>query len=67
MKGMEILGNIDLDRILAELKNRDKKINDLGTENKAQKDELDFVVNQQNYKVVQGMKKRLCVEREMKL
>jgi hypothetical protein len=35
MKGMEILGNIDLDKILAELKQRDKKINDLGLENKA--------------------------------
>ena len=35
MKGMEILGNIDLDKILAELKHRDKKINDLGLENKA--------------------------------
>lgn len=67
MKGMEILGNIDLDRILAELKHRDKRIHDLDTENKAQKDELDYVVNQQNYKVVQEMKKRLSVEREMKL
>lgn len=64
---MEILGNIDLDRILAELKHRDKKINEMTTENKAQQDNLDFVVNQQNYKVVQGMKKRLSVEREMKL
>ena len=67
MKGMEILGNIDLDRILAELKQRDKKIHELDIENKAQRDELDYVVNQQNYKVVQEMKKKLSIEREMKL
>lgn len=46
MKGLEILGNIDLDRILAELKTRDRKIGALDAENKAQKGELDYVVHQ---------------------
>lgn len=46
MKGLEILGNIDLDRILAELKSRDRKIGELDIENKAQKDELTYVVHQ---------------------
>ena len=45
MKGLEILGNIDLDRILAELKSRDRKIGELDIENKAQKDELAYVVH----------------------
>lgn len=67
MKGLEILGNIDLDRILAELKSRDRKIGELDIENKAQKDELTYVVHQQNFKAMQGMKKRLSHEREMKL
>jgi hypothetical protein len=67
MKGLEILGNIDLDRILAELKSRDRKIGELDIENKAQKDELTYVVHQQNFKAMQEMKKRLSHEREMKL
>jgi len=67
MKGLEILGNIDLDRILAELKSRDRKIGALDIENKAQKDELTYVVHQQNFKAMQDMKKRLSHEREMKL
>ena len=45
MKDLEILENIDLNRILTELKSRDRKIVQLGAENQAQKDELTHVVH----------------------
>jgi len=35
MKDLEILENIDLNRILSELKSRDRKITSLGAENQA--------------------------------
>lgn len=35
MKDLEILENIDLNRILSQLKSRDKKIEELATENEA--------------------------------
>ena len=50
MKDLEILENIDLNRILSELKSRDRKIVQLGAENQAQKDELTYVVHQQHAK-----------------
>ena len=50
MKDLEILENIDLNRILSELKSRDRKILQLGAENQAQKDELTYVVHQQHAK-----------------
>ena len=67
MKDLEILENIDLNRILSELKSRDRKIAQLGAENQAQKDELTYVVHQQHAKTTQGLKKKLGHERELKL
>jgi cell shape-determining protein MreC len=45
MKDLEILENIDLNKILTELKSRDKKIASLSQETHAQKDELKYVVH----------------------
>ena len=44
MRGLEILENIDLDKILQELKARDKKIDTLSRETKAQKQEMTHVI-----------------------
>ena len=46
MKDLEILENIDLNRIIMELKNRDKKIENLEQENDATKGHLDYVVQE---------------------
>jgi len=67
MKDLEILENIDLNRILNELKSRDKKIGSLETENYAQKNELNYIVQHKTYKTVNEMKKRISHERELKL
>jgi cell shape-determining protein MreC len=48
MKDLEILENIDLDRILSEFKSRDRKIESLAAENKTQKDELTYTVHAKN-------------------
>lgn len=48
MKDLEILENIDLDRILSEFKSRDRKIEALVSENKTQKDELTHTVHAKN-------------------
>jgi cell shape-determining protein MreC len=45
MKDLEILENIDLNRILNELKSRDKKINYLEGENTSFKNEINHTVN----------------------
>lgn len=49
-KDLEILENIDLNRILNELKSRDKRIENLETENRAQKYELTNVITKKNPK-----------------
>lgn len=67
MKDLEILENIDLNRILKELKSRDRKIDALNTENQSQKDELNHVVFQKNHKTVNGLKNQLANEQELKL
>jgi hypothetical protein len=67
MKDLEILENIDLNKILTELKARDKKLEVLSTENQAQKAELTYVVHQRNQREVDAVKKQLSHEREMKL
>lgn len=66
MKDLEILENIDLNKILTELRNRDKKIQYLQHETKAQKNELDFVVNQNNNREIQRLMKELAHEKELK-
>lgn len=67
MKDLEILENIDLNRILTELKSRDRKIEALSQETAAQKGELTHVVKHKNEREMQQVLKRLSHEREMKL
>lgn len=54
-KDLEILENIDLNRILNELKARDKRIENLHTENRAQKYELTNVITKKNPKHMMKM------------
>ena len=57
MKDLEILENIDLNRILSELKSRDKKIEHLQIH--AQRDDVDFVKHFQKEKEIADLKKQL--------
>lgn len=65
MKDLEILENIDLNRILSELKSRDKKIEHLNLH--AQRDDLDYAKNNQKDKEIADLKKQLQNEKELKL
>lgn len=67
MKDLEILENIDLNKILAELKNRDKRIDNLHEENRTTKGQYVEAVREKNSRVVQGLKDQLGQERELKL
>lgn len=66
-KDLEILENIDLNRILNELKTRDRRIENLHTENKAQKYELTNVIMKKNPKNMMKMQTQLDKEKELKL
>lgn len=66
-KDLEILENIDLNRILNELKARDKRIENLHTENKAQKYELTNVITKKNPKNMMKLQMQLEKEKELKL
>jgi hypothetical protein len=65
MKDLEILENIDLNRILSELKSRDRKIEHLSIH--AQRDDLDNAKNSQKDKEIADLKKQLQNEKELKL
>ena len=67
MKDLEILENIDLNRILTELKSRDRKIEQLSAIDKAGSGSALHAVRMQGKKEVQDLKDRLNKEREMKL
>jgi len=67
MKDLEILENIDLNRILTELKSRDRKIEQLSAVDRAGKGSALHAVRQQSQKEVHDLKGRLLREREMKL
>ena len=65
MKDLEILENIDLNRILTELKSRDKKIEHL--EGYAPRDDINQQRNYQQEKEIFELKRQLQNERELKL
>ena len=67
MKDLEILENIDLNRILKELKSRDRRIETLAHENAAQKDEIKYVIHEEHSREVHDLKRKLGQERELKL
>lgn len=67
MKDLEILENIDLNRIITELKSRDRKIEALQEENEAQKDHLEHVVQYKANKTLEELKKQVNQERELKV
>ena len=65
MKDLEVLENIDLNRILSELKARDRKIE--GLETRVQRTEQADGLGHESTKAVQGLKAKLSMERELKL
>jgi hypothetical protein len=67
MKDLEILENIDLNRILTELKSRDKEIDYLKAKDRTGKGSALRAVQVKGKKEVQDLKEQLQREREMKL
>ena len=67
MKDLEILKNIDLNKILSELYARDKKISTLSHENVTSKGKYVDAVNAKNSREVQELREKLDRERELKL
>ena len=65
MKDLEILENIDLNRILTELKSRDRKIENL--EVHVQRDDVNYQRELAMQKEIQDLKRQLQRERELKL
>ena len=67
MKDLEILENIDLNKILVELKARDKTIAELNHDNVTSKGKYYDAVTMKNDRQVQDLKDKLAQERELKL
>lgn len=66
IRDVEILENIDLQKVLDELKSREKKLKHLSAENCYFNEKIDQVYNN-NEKKVAEMKKKVDRERDLKM